>query len=63
MQDTARRALRTERRVKRIARGMRMPASLWAFVDETAEATGERNGGRLIERWVREKYEAVRRVA
>lgn len=40
-----------------------MLESLWEFVDGQAEALGEQGASQLIERWVREKYEAVRRVA
>lgn len=40
-----------------------MPASLWAWVDETAELLGEPNGGRLIERWVAEKRDALEEAA
>lgn len=61
MQDTP--TVHKAPREKRVARGIRMPSYLWDFVDAQAEAVGDVNGGRLIERWVREKYEAVRRVA
>lgn len=60
MQDTATVHRRPERR---IPRGIRMLESLWEFVDGQAEALGEQGASQLIERWVREKYEAVRRVA
>lgn len=43
----------------RTPRGIRMDADLWEFVDGMAEAQGEGNASRLIERWVREKREAV----
>ena len=59
MHDTRTGARRPARKVKRIPRGIRMPASLWAWVDETAELLGEPNGGRLIERWVAEKRDAL----
>ena len=44
---------------QRIARGIRMPRELWEFVDAHATVVGDENGGRLIERWVRERREAV----
>lgn len=47
----------------RVARGIRMAASLWEFVDGQADALGEDSAGTLIERWVREKRDAVRKVA
>lgn len=50
-------------REPRVPRGIRMPASLWDFVDNHAAAIGEDSAGALIERWVREKLEAVRKVA
>lgn len=56
MQDTRQVHMGKARKVKRIARGVRMPASLWAAVDELAETEGL-NGGRLIERWVTERVE------
>ena len=48
---------------RRIARGVRMAAGLWDFVDGQADAMGDENASRLIERWVNEKREAVRQVA
>ena len=48
---------------QRVARGIRMERALWDFVDNQAHALGLENGGRLIERWVREKREAIREAA
>lgn len=48
---------------KRIARGIRMAAELWEFVEAQANALGEDGASQLIERWVSEKRDAVRRVA
>lgn len=47
---------------KRIPRGIRMAESLWAFVDEEAEARGDRASA-LIERWVAEKRDRARMLA
>ena len=47
----------------RKARGIRMAKSLWDFVDSQAEALGEQGASQLIERWIREKRDAVRKVA
>lgn len=47
----------------RSPRGVRMADDLWDFVDTLAEAQGDGNASRLIERWVREKRDHVRRVA
>jgi hypothetical protein len=47
----------------RISRGVRMAESLWAFVDGQAGALGDGGASALIERWVSEKRDAVRRVA
>ena len=40
-----------------------MAESLWEFVDGQADALGEEGASQLIERWCREKRDAVRRVA
>jgi len=40
-----------------------MAESLWAFVDSQAGALGDGGASALIERWVSEKRDAVRRVA
>lgn len=48
---------------RRIPRGIRMAESLWEFVDGQAKAVGEDSASSLIERWVREKRDAVRKVA
>lgn len=48
---------------RRKARGVRMAKSLWDFVDSQADALGESGASQLIERWVREKLDAVRKVA
>lgn len=45
---------------KRVARGIRMGEDLWAFVDGMAPVAGEESASALIERWVREKRDAVR---
>ena len=47
----------------RVARGVRMDATLWAFVDDLAAITTDGNASALIARWVREKREAVRSAA
>lgn len=48
---------------KRVARGVRMDESLWAFVDDLAEMVSDGNASRLIERWAREKRDAVKGAA
>lgn len=48
---------------KRVARGVRMDATLWAFVDDLAVLTTDGNASALIERWAREKRDAVRGAA
>lgn len=40
-----------------------MSEDLWEWVDGMAVIHGEGNASRLIERWVREKREAVKQVA
>ena len=49
---------RKARRPKRIARGIRMPAAIWAGIDDIAEANGM-NGGRLAERWLTQRLHRV----
>lgn len=58
MQDT--RSVHGKKDSRRIARGVRMSAELWAFVDWQAEETGEGNASRMIERWVAEKRDERR---
>lgn len=48
---------------RRLARGVRMDADLWAFVDDLAEIMTDGNASALITKWVREKREAVRSAA
>lgn len=61
MQDTP--AVHRPLAERRIPRGIRMLESLWEFVDGQADALGEQGASQLIERWVSEKRDAVRRVA
>ena len=48
---------------RRLARGVRMDADLWAFVDALAAEMTEGNASALIAKWVREKRAAVRSAA
>lgn len=48
-----------EPRPKRVARGVRMDATLWEFVDDLAAMVTDGNSSRLIEKWAREKRDAV----
>lgn len=48
---------------KRVARGVRMDASLWAFIDDLAEIMTDGNASRLIEKWAKEKRKAIRDAA
>lgn len=47
----------------RIARGVRMDEDLWAFIDGLAEIMTGGNASALIEKWAREKRDAVRGAA
>lgn len=58
MQD--KRSVHGKKESRRIARGVRMSAELWAFVDWRAESEGDGNASRLIERWVQEKRDELR---
>lgn len=49
--------------VKRVPRGVRMDENLWDFVDDMAPVLGEKSGSHVIERWVREKRDAVLKEA
>lgn len=40
-----------------------MDAETWEFIDGLAEAMTDGNTSALIEKWAREKMDAVRRVA
>lgn len=48
---------------RRVARGVRMDESLWTFVDDLAEIMTDGNASKLIEKWAREKRDAVRGAA
>jgi len=55
-------SIRARRHPARVARGIRMDASLWAFIDATAAREGATCSA-LLEKWVREKIAAVREAA
>ena len=40
-----------------------MDADLWAFIDDLADIMTDGNASRLIEKWAREKRDAVRDAA
>jgi hypothetical protein len=48
---------------KRVARGVRMDADLWSFIDDLAEIMTDGNASALIEKWASEKRDAVRSAA
>ena len=48
---------------RRVSRGVRMDASVWEFVEDLAEIMTDGNSSALIERWAREKQDAVRSAA
>lgn len=48
---------------KRLARGVRMDADLWEFVDDLAGIMTGGNASALIEKWAREKRSAVQQAA
>lgn len=60
---TGTKAVHKEASPKRVARGVRMDATLWAFVDDLAVMMTGGNASALIEKWAREKRDAVRGAA
>lgn len=58
MKDTG--GVHTAPREQRVARGVRMAESLWSFVDDLADIMTDGNASALIEKWAREKRDAVR---